>query len=152
MAMLSCPRCDAKLDILTVEEVEVAHLLDCGAVVFEIEVCSSCRGVFLDSGELNKYSDVMGDEEFCTAKDKQLDTDDGQLVIHCPKCKSAPTMRKVEFLSHTDIVLDHCDQCKSFWLDHGELEQINNTLREIRDAGVPWMLRLHLIVARLPFI
>ena len=139
MADWFCPRCKGQLDVTKVDDVEV-------------EVCPSCHGIFLDAGELSQVTvESSGDIEFCTATDKALQSEDGRGIIDCPKCETRPAMRKVEFLSVSEIVLDHCDQCRGLWLDSGELDQVNECLAGLREVKLPWMIRLQLVLAHLPF-
>ena len=100
----------------------------------EVEYCESCGGICLQKGELDKVTDkTAGSVEFSTITDQQLENVDSKKVIACPKCRT-PNMRKVEFLSVTDIILDRCDHCGAIWLDKSELEQINTRIAELDDS------------------
>ena len=44
-------------------------------------------------------------------------------------------MRKVFFLALSDILLDHCDNCRGFWLDGGEFKRINQELGGLKSIG-----------------
>jgi Zn-finger nucleic acid-binding protein len=46
-------------------------------------------------------------------------------------------MSKVFFLGYGDILLDRCDNCGGFWLDAGELDLINDRLKEALHAKTP---------------
>jgi Zn-finger nucleic acid-binding protein len=118
----------------------------------KVEICSTCKGMFLDPGELNELAgDSSGDFEYCTAIDDRLDTEDLEGEARCPKCEDRPVMRKVEFNSLTDIVLDYCDGCGGLWLDQGELEQIRTHAHHLSEVKLPFWFRLQQIAMRLPF-
>jgi Zn-finger nucleic acid-binding protein len=101
----------------------------------KIEKCAACGGVFLDRGELDALATgLAGDVEFCAFDDElPLDTFKPRT---CPRCGDAE-MRKVEFLRYTGVILDHCAECGGFFLDGGELERVNEALKEIsgRERG-----------------
>ncbi len=40
-------------------------------------------------------------------------------IMHCPRCDTPLTATTYEGLK-----VDHCDKCKGWWLDAGELEQL----------------------------
>jgi len=48
----------------------------------------------------------------------------------CPRCEGV-ALRKARFLDESNITLDRCDNCGGFWLDGGELDQINAELTRI---------------------
>ncbi|MHC5058028.1 MAG: zf-TFIIB domain-containing protein [Planctomycetota bacterium] len=97
--------------------------------------CAACEAVFLNGGELNVLATgVSGDIEFCS-KDRECPPDRfGRR--QCPKCTNRK-MRKVEILRYTDVVFDFCDECQGFFLDPGEVEEMNASLRDIsgRERG-----------------
>jgi Zn-finger nucleic acid-binding protein len=101
----------------------------------KIEKCESCSGIFLEKGELDVLATgLAGDVEFC-ALDDELSSDRFK-PRGCPRCADAD-MRKIEFLRYTGVFLDHCAECGGFFLDGGELEHVNEALREIsgRERG-----------------
>jgi len=133
-----CPRCQSPLVERDIKDTQV-------------DVCHTCSGIFFDAGELQKVADgAYGNIEYCTMTDDVLETNDGMPACECPKCDRHPRMRKVEFLSYSDIVLDHCDHCKGIWVDGGELESINKRLASHKDIKLPWMVRLQLMLGGLP--
>lgn len=95
--------------------------------------CPRCGGMFLDHGELNRVAEpTAGDLEFST-----VDLDSGQHadqhgVILCPR--DGTSMVKVDFNIETAIILDYCPHCYGFWLDAGELTQINAEVRRLNEA------------------
>jgi Zn-finger nucleic acid-binding protein len=92
------------------------------------DLCESCGGLWLDRGGLDKMAfQVQGDIEFCSEEEigKILEP-----VKKCPRCNGMP-LHKVKFLGYSDILLDHCKNCGGFWLDGGELQQIDDYLAKI---------------------
>ena len=112
--------------------------LNCGTEMMNIQVttkedaisydvCESCGGLWLGRGELDKMAfQVQGDIEYCSEDPAE---EQGQ-AGNCPCCDNAHLYR-VRFLGVTEIVLRHCRSCGGFWLDKGELDQINQELAAI---------------------
>jgi Zn-finger nucleic acid-binding protein len=130
---MQCPLCE--------DTPELRKLADADA-----HRCGSCGGLFLTRGQLDLLvAPHEGDLEFSTLDLDTFSHDDSHAEIACPVC-DASTMRKVEFNIYTDIILDYCGECGGFWLDGGELERINASIRELSEADReipdPPMLRL----------
>ena len=133
-----CPHCELLMKIKTIQGIAV-------------EYCESCQGICLHKGELDKVaSETEGSIEYATITDQQLEHQDSRKVIDCPKCYT-PSMRKVEFLSVTDVILDRCDNCGALWLDQSELEQINARIASLNDAKVelPFWSRIRMLAVTL---
>ena len=89
-----------------------------------IDYCGTCRGIWLDKGEL----DALANEE---TKDKQtLATEARQEMVEqagraitilsaCPKCQVGRIMEKL----FENVKVDYCTNCRGLFFDHGELEQ-----------------------------
>lgn len=119
---MKCPRCETPT---TVREVGDAKL----------DVCTTCQGMFLDRGELNKVAvPTDGDLEYATVDLDSFDHADRFGPTTCPRCESE-RMKKVEFNIHTHIVLDFCERCQGFWLDGRELDRINDEVRRLNEAA-----------------
>lgn len=81
----------------------------------EIDYCLACKGVWLDSGEL----EILLDE---THPPKRIpDTKSGEKKIKCPKC--AHKMAKVRLGKSDGILIDSCTESHGLWFDGGELEE-----------------------------
>ncbi len=109
--------------------------------------------MFLDQGELNRLGGPSdGDLEFSTIDLDSFEHPDAHGRIDCPR-DGAP-MVKVDFNIDTEIILDYCRQCRGFWLDAGELEQIRAEVRRLREAGRevpdPLLLRILHFLEALP--
>ena len=137
MSGYDCPRCETAMTVIQMEGVEIEH-------------CENCGGICLDYGELDMVADDMtGSLEYSTLTDDKLETNDGRLLIACPKCAVSPAMRKIEFLGVGDIVLDRCDSCGVIWLDKDELDQINQRVSELKNVKPPLWTRIQLLAASL---
>lgn len=124
---MNCPNCDGKLSEEKYEGVE-------------IDVCSSCKGSWLDEGEISqiieikevKFSSDFTKEvlrsEFAGIPKVETDT-----IKKCPHC-SGP-MTAVNFAYSSGIVIDRCPE-HGIWLDHTELEKIQAN-REVRLKEAP---------------
>ncbi len=107
-----------------------------------VENCPQCGGYWLDKAELNIINTVREkkfDPETCRAIADQtgvqgvkLENVDRDLV--CPKCGA--TTDPVNFGGNTGIILDRCTGCGGFWLDKGELANVQQ-LVEGWEAQLP---------------
>lgn len=101
---MKCPACNATLVVLEHELVEVDH-------------CLSCRGVWLDAGEIEL---LFGDNDACTAffnAGKPVETHEKRR--NCPRC--GRRMTKESTAGDAPIVYDRCSRGHGLWLDCGEL-------------------------------
>src|SRR4051794_27291149 len=103
---MNCPCCDRSSLVETMTK---------GGVL--VDVCKTCKGVWLDRGEVFLFS----------RKPKQLE----QLLAmemhalapsdrRCPRCvghlEEAPFLRP-------GLMVDRCPQCEGYWFDAGELSR-----------------------------
>lgn len=102
---MDCPRCKKPLIILEFEKVEVDY-------------CSICRGVWLDSGELELLLGSPNDSPIEFKSDKSS----GERPLKCPRCRKR--MEKVSSEFESGILLDRCKNEHGLWFDRGELEAI----------------------------
>jgi len=106
-----CPVCKVDMFVLEFEQVE-------------IDFCYECRGVWLDSGEL----EMIGERAGAVRQDlfRALETGAGRPpkegARRCPVCRR----RLLEVRTDTDppIVLDRCPREHGLWFDHGELPAV----------------------------
>ncbi len=133
---LKCPKCG---------------IIELTPNVFEdvkIDSCQKCNGVWLHKGELNKIAHPHeGDLEYCSvdhiAEDRVSD-------CYCPQCKDVK-LKKVNFISYSDIVLEYCSKCEGIWMDRGELDAINSEIDKIHKAPETWAHRIMVFLSKLPF-
>lgn len=98
-----CPACKNPMIILELNQVE-------------IDYCSSCKGVWLDSGELELL--FQNSNEKSLTESLTLRPDYIEEKRKCPICKIK--MEKIEF-DKTEIILDRCVNNHGLWFDNGEL-------------------------------
>jgi Zn-finger nucleic acid-binding protein len=116
---MKCPLCNKAMVIETHEGEEVA-------------ACRSCRGMWLHKHQLNSLlKESGGDVESCSIGDTPHR--DSHRAIKCLNCPDV-TMKKVNFLDYSKIILDRCPSCGSYWLDNGELTKMHDYIRNI-DEG-----------------
>lgn len=96
-----------------------------------IDECGNCGGTWLDAGELNALATgLAGDIELCTVE-HPVDDDEAP-ERSCPRCERP--LLTVGLLGSADVVLDHCADCAGFYLDRGEIADMNAELRRISRA------------------
>ena len=100
---MQCPVCKNSLVILEHDKVE-------------IDYCPSCKGIWLDSGEL----ELLMESKDVETKFKHFKTagDIKEKKYNCPICNKK--MDKVEF-ENSKIILDKCKNDHGLWFDKGEL-------------------------------
>lgn len=106
---MNCPACKNPMIILELNQVE-------------IDYCNSCKGIWLDSGELElifSNSDQKSVSESFIPKPNHQEA-----ARRCPICKKK--MEKVEF-ENSGIVLDRCTNNHGLWFDNGELKSLLKT-------------------------
>ena len=106
-----------------------------GKDIFEIDVCPSCRGLWLDAKELAKIDDnFFVDVEQMTLERAAAAADDRDLS--CPRCDGAPRLDKVHPREFEGLVIDTCPACRGFWLDRGELEKVQDVSDKLLVASL----------------
>ena len=93
--------------------------------MIEVESCPNCRGMWLDSNELDKLEDVVFDD----------DTHKGSLVhfqsntnYPCPHCGTS--LDEFQYRLN-DLKLDYCaTNDHGFWLDAGEDERVMSIMQQ----------------------
>ncbi|MBX3468212.1 MAG: zf-TFIIB domain-containing protein [Planctomycetes bacterium] len=101
-----CPKCSATLAYVRRE----GQLL---------EVCTACRGVWFDPGELTLLIEVY----------RKLDDRGGTPSgTACPRCRAE--LVELPFPG-TQVLVDRCPGCQGIWLDGGELEALKAALRDV---------------------
>ena len=103
---MECPACKNSMVILELNQVE-------------IDYCSSCKGIWLDGGELELI--VSSSDQKDISKSFSLKKDYDEVKRKCPICKKK--MDKVEF-EKSEIVIDRCIKGHGLWFDRGELKSL----------------------------
>ncbi len=114
---MACPVCG--IDMLT-EEIKLK-----GPSIV-IDHCPACGGIWLDKGELNRMLRSRVPERLINGRGGLAKW--GKQV--CPRCQG-----KMEIKFIMDIELDECTKCKGIWLDHGELEALEE--KHLASFGEP---------------
>lgn len=103
---MNCPKCpDVSM---------VAYNSPAGV---ELDLCPSCRGIWLDEGEML---------HFISDADKQLAAlNQGigagtQTTFTCTKCQGGPLV-KGNLAGYDGLELEFCPDCRGFFLDEGEM-------------------------------
>jgi Zn-finger nucleic acid-binding protein len=109
---MDCPSCKNPMIILELNQVE-------------IDYCTSCKGIWLDRGELDLIFSAADKKEI--EKLFSVKNDYDEIVRKCPICKKK--MDKVKF-EDTEIIIDKCVNNHGFWFDSGELKSILKTAEE----------------------
>ncbi|MFC1683711.1 zf-TFIIB domain-containing protein [Candidatus Zixiibacteriota bacterium] len=105
---MNCPVCRQPMIVLELDEVEIDH-------------CTSCRGVWLDAGELEL---LLGNPAARDTFLHSLKSDHSTAEKHrrCPIC--AAKMEKIAVGAQKELSIDRCKRGDGIWLDGGELERI----------------------------
>ena len=96
----------------------------------EIDECPTCRGTFLDSGELERIQAAIEKDHRrelaqpvdSVREEREAEREEALPLIDCPKCSFQMERRRYGLGSMT--VIDACPQGHGLWLDHGELEAL----------------------------
>jgi len=87
----------------------------------ETDYCSSCEGIWLDSGELELFlEDSKDKEELLNSFNSAIKSREKK--IRCPICNSK--MGKTRVSEDKDIVLDECKNGHGLWFDKGEILEV----------------------------
>jgi Zn-finger nucleic acid-binding protein len=102
----------------------------------EIDFCPSCKGVWLDKGELEL---LFGNAADKTADNLLLLKNDLQETKRrCPICKKK--MNKVEF-ENSGIIIDKCKIDHGLWFDKGELRSLLSLYAQEKDNKIINLLK-----------
>lgn len=96
----------------------------------EIDFCSTCEGVWLDKGELEKiqdirvndYSDELKMIPDYVGKSILLAKSKNSAPLNCPVCAEALERRQYGYGSQ--VMIDACVRGHGVWLDKGELKDL----------------------------
>ena len=94
----------------------------------EVDTCSSCKGLYLDKGELLKLTSNRPLHNLTT---KYLGVDSDSKLL-CPGCGSIMDMEPVG-----KVEIDVCLQCNGVWLDSEELDYLKNLESDTIDLLSP---------------
>ena len=94
----------------------------------EIDSCSTCRGIWFDSGELGPVALAFSQRSGLREPKHQLrrsivpaqDVDESPR--DCPRCSLV--LEKLNYAVDSNIILDRCRQCGGLWCDGPELDNL----------------------------
>ncbi len=103
-----CPVCKDSMVILELSEVE-------------IDFCTGCDGIWLDSGELELLLEDVEEREKLLST---LTTDAAhpEKPYRCPHCNKK--MEKVHVGENENVLIDRCVKGHGLWFDKGELKAV----------------------------
>ena len=107
-----CPVC--KSDMIVVEHSKI-----------ELDYCTSCHGVWFDSGELELLLESVSLEPSSPFLNNILgspETRSSEKKRKCPICNKK--MKKTTIGQQPEILIDVCRQGDGLWFDGGEVEQL----------------------------
>jgi Zn-finger nucleic acid-binding protein len=115
----------------------------------EIDECPTCKGTFLDQGELESIQaavekDHRGETAFpvdSVRAEMAAEREEALPLVDCPKCSATMERRRYGLGSQT--VIDACPQGHGLWLDRGELEELEQFYERSQDElKIPLMWRI----------
>ncbi len=101
---MNCPHCERPSLVETMAK---------GGVL--VDFCKTCKGVWLDRGEVFLFSRRPRDLEQMLG---QAPADPSPSHRHCPRCQIP--MEESPFL-RADLMVNRCPECEGYWFDAGEL-------------------------------
>lgn len=105
-----------------------------------VDACAQCKGMYLDSGELQKiqdnkdndYSDMLASPSQLLKHTLEMDRQKKLPNKTCPKCEVE--MNRREWLK-SQILIDVCSDCFGIWLDEGELQALEIYFERLRQEN-----------------
>ncbi|MBZ0180794.1 MAG: zf-TFIIB domain-containing protein [Melioribacteraceae bacterium] len=105
---MHCPRCENPLIILEINEIE-------------IDYCTDCQGIWLDSGELELLLDDSEKKDLLLKSFKKY-SETSEAKLKCPICSKK--MQKILVDESEKIIIDECPNLHGLWFDKGELLEL----------------------------
>ena len=105
---MKCPACHNPLITLELHEVEVDH-------------CLSCKGIWLDSEELEVLLEG-GEDKDNLLSSFEIAIDSAEKKIKCPICRKK--MEKVLADKDSQLIIDRCVKSHGLWFNEGELNNL----------------------------
>jgi hypothetical protein len=85
----------------------------------EIDHCIACKGVWLDSGELELL--LAADSQATMALFNSINPSK-EKSLKCPRCSRR--MNKLQYNGRNAIIIDSCRNAHGLWFDGGEFEEL----------------------------
>ena len=121
---MDCPICKDAMITLELNEVE-------------IDYCTGCSGIWLDTGELEM---LLGDSKQAESllESFQKDIKSTEALRKCPICLKK--MQKVLVGPDSGVLIDKCSREHGLWFDRGELDDVFNAARFEKQHKVQQLL------------
>lgn len=103
-----CPVCKDPMIVLELEQVE-------------IDYCANCKGIWLDSGELELLLESSQESKNLFESFKE-DPSNKEKSYSCPIC--GKRMSKVFVGEQGQVLIDKCKKDHGLWFDKGELKSV----------------------------
>jgi Zn-finger nucleic acid-binding protein len=100
----------------------------------EIDHCPSCRGTWLDSGELAMITEIAGVEPGELSEAVQGAQEQGKTGRRCPRCRKK--LRIIMIGKDRSIEVDRCPRGHGLWLDNGEMLAVIRSYAEGEEGTV----------------
>lgn len=118
--MPKCPQCNVPLCRIEKQRVPVHTCPDCGGELIEqLRLKAVERRAEPDWTEPQK-------DDFC----RLADASNNLAEVLCPRC--GRYMRKFLFRNYAHLQVDQCPECRTYWLDAGEMEKMQILYQEMR--------------------
>lgn len=107
-----CPTCRDVMIVVEQDQVELDH-------------CTSCAGVWFDSGELELMLEKLGVDGGILSLDKIADLPEAKSTEkkrRCPVC--GRKMKKARIGRDPEVLIDVCPKGDGLWFDGGEMRQV----------------------------
>ena len=105
---MHCPVCKYPMIVLELEQIEVDY-------------CTSCKGIWLDAGELELLLETAEERSRLTNLFKEADAVK-EKSHDCPICRKQ--MKKFEVGEQGKVLVDKCKKNHGIWFDNGELQKV----------------------------
>jgi Zn-finger nucleic acid-binding protein len=87
----------------------------------EVDYCTSCKGIWLDAGELELLLETAEERSRLTNLFKEADAMK-EKSHDCPICRKQ--MKKFEVGEQGKVLVDKCKKNHGIWFDNGELQKV----------------------------
>ena len=120
-----CPVCKEPMVVLELEQVE-------------IDYCTNCKGIWLDSGELELLLESSKERKKILDSIKE-DSSNKEKSYSCPIC--GKRMNKVLIGEQNQVLIDKCRKDHGLWFDKDELKSVIENASENRENKVINLLK-----------
>ncbi len=96
----------------------------------ELDYCTSCRGVWFDSGELELLLESLGLESPKLFLGNILNSTEARPPEKRRKCPICRQKMKKTLIGQPEVLIDVCEKGDGLWFDGGEVGQLLKQLTE----------------------